>query len=62
MPRKACTPEFKAQLVALVRAGRTPESLAHETEPSAPSIRDGVAAAAGLAAESPSTRKKGSGS
>jgi transposase len=45
MPRKTYTPEFKAQLVALVRAGRTPESLAHEYEPSAPTIRDWVAAA-----------------
>lgn len=62
MPRKACTPVFKAQLVAPVRTGRTPESLAHETEPSAPSIRDGLAAAAGFAAESPSTRTMGSGS
>ena len=45
MPRKTYTSEFKAQLVALVRAGRTPESLAHEYEPSAPTIRDWVAAA-----------------
>lgn len=39
MPRKTYTPEFKAQLVALVRAGRSPESLAREYEPSAPTIR-----------------------
>jgi transposase len=93
MPRKTYTPEFKAQLVALVRSGRSPESLAREYEPSAPTIRDWVTssidvpvidkdarirelerklaiaeeereilkkAAAWFAAESASTRKKGS--
>jgi transposase len=32
-------PEFRRRLVELVRAGRTPESLAKEFEPSAPTIR-----------------------
>jgi transposase-like protein len=45
MPRKVYTPEFKAQLVALVRAGRMPESVAHEYEPSAPTIREWAAEA-----------------
>jgi transposase len=39
MPRKTYATEFKAQLVALVRQGRSAESLAKEYEPSAPTIR-----------------------
>ena len=35
-------PEFRAQLVALARAGRTPEQLAEEFEPSAQTIRNWV--------------------
>ena len=31
--------EFRCQMVELVRAGRTPEALAHEFEPSAQTIR-----------------------
>lgn len=46
MPRKTYTPEFRAHLVSLVKAGRTPESLAREFEPSAPTIRAWVEAAA----------------
>jgi hypothetical protein len=42
---KSYTAEFKAQLVALLRAGRTPESLAYEYEPSAPNVRDQAAEA-----------------
>jgi transposase len=38
-PPPAYAPEFRAQLVALVRAGRTPEELAREFEPSSQSIR-----------------------
>ena len=38
-------PEFREQLVALVRAGRTPEALAGEFEPSAQTIRNWVAQA-----------------
>ena len=37
--------EFREQLVALVRAGRSPEELAKEFEPSAQSIRSWVAQA-----------------
>lgn len=33
-------PEYRRRLVELVRAGRTPESLAKEFEPSAPAIRN----------------------
>jgi transposase len=36
------TPEFRAQMVALVEAGRTPEELSREFEPSAPAIRSWV--------------------
>jgi transposase len=36
-------PEFRRQMVALVRAGRTPEELAMEFEPTAQSIRNWVA-------------------
>jgi transposase len=38
-------PEFRRQMVELVRAGREPESLAREFEPSAQAIRNWVAAA-----------------
>jgi len=43
MPRRThppYPPEFRCRLVELVRAGRTPESLAREFEPSAPAIRN----------------------
>ena len=36
-------PEFRQQIVELVRAGRSPEELAREFEPSAPAIRNWVA-------------------
>lgn len=39
-------PEFRAQLVALHRAGRTPEALAKEFEPSEATIRTWIAQAA----------------
>ncbi|MGH8244590.1 MAG: transposase [Steroidobacteraceae bacterium] len=40
MPKRRSYPnEFRAQVVELVRAGRTPESLAKECEPSAQTIR-----------------------
>ena len=35
-------PEFRQQMVDLVRAGRTPEELAREFEPTAESIRNWV--------------------
>ena len=38
-PRKPYPPEFREQLVALVRAGRTPEDLAREFEPTVQSIQ-----------------------
>ena len=37
--RAAYPPEFRRQMVELVRAGRSPEELAREFEPTAPSIR-----------------------
>jgi transposase len=40
MAKRTYPPEFRQQLIALVRAGRTPESLAKEFEPSAPTIRN----------------------
>ena len=39
------TEEFKRQLVAMVRAGRSPEDLAHDFEPAAQTIRTWVAQA-----------------
>ncbi len=36
-------PEFRRQMAELVRAGRTPEELASEFEPTAQSIRNWVA-------------------
>jgi transposase len=45
MPRTTYTQEFRAHLVALVRTGRTPESLAREFEPSARTIRSWFEAA-----------------
>jgi transposase len=35
-------PEFRSRIIELVRAGRTPESLADEFEPTATSIRNWV--------------------
>lgn len=45
-PRRIYPPEFRRQLVELARTGRTPESLAKEFEPSAPTIRNWVTQAA----------------
>ena len=45
---KSCpppSPEFRRRMVELVRAGRTPEALAREFEPSAQAIRNWVAQA-----------------
>jgi transposase len=41
--RAAYPPEFRRQLVDLVRAGRSPEELAREFEPTAQSIRNWLA-------------------
>ena len=43
--RKPYPSEFREQLIALVRAGRTPEDLAREFEPTAQSISNWVAQA-----------------
>src|SRR3954451_15422727 len=43
--RPPYAPEFRRQIVELVRAGRTPEELAREFEPSSQAIRNWVAAA-----------------
>ena len=40
--RPPYTPEFRQQMVELVRAGRSPEELAQEFEPTAQSIRNWV--------------------
>jgi transposase len=47
MPRshKPYPPQFRQQMVELVRAGRTPEELSREFEPSAQSISNWVAPA-----------------
>jgi transposase len=47
MPRthKPYAPEFRQQMVELVRAGRTPEELSREFEPTAQSISNWVAQA-----------------
>lgn len=44
-PRPAYPPEFRRQLLELVRAGRTPDELAQEFEPSAQTIRNWMAQA-----------------
>ncbi len=43
--RPPYTREFRRQMVELVHAGRSPEKLAHEFEPTAQSIRNWVAQA-----------------
>jgi transposase len=40
--RPPYTPEFRGQMIELVRAGRSPEELANEFEPTAQSIRNWV--------------------
>ena len=40
--RKGYAPEYRRRMVELVRAGRSPEKLAEEFEPSANSIRNWV--------------------
>lgn len=40
--RPPYTPEFRQQMIELVRAGRTPEELAREFEPTAQTIRNWV--------------------
>ena len=43
--RPPYTPEFRRQIIELVRAGRSPEELAKEFEPTAQSMRNWVAQA-----------------
>ena len=43
--RPAYAPEFRQQMVELIRTGRTPRELAKEFEPSEPTIRSWVAQA-----------------
>jgi transposase len=47
MARKSApyTPEFRRQMIELVRSGRSPENLAKEFEPTAQAIRNWVAQA-----------------
>ena len=47
MARKSLpfTPEFRRQMIELVRSGRSPESLSKEFEPTAQTIRNWVAQA-----------------
>lgn len=45
MAKRTYPLEFRQQLIALVHAGRTPESLAKEFEPTAQTIRNWVAQA-----------------
>jgi transposase len=40
--RRPYAPEFRQQMIDLVRAGRTPEELSREFEPSAQAIRNWV--------------------
>jgi hypothetical protein len=47
--RAAYPSEFRRQMVELVRAGRSPEELAREFEPTAQSIRQPIRAAGALA-------------
>ena len=44
--RRKYTPEFRRQMIELVRSGRSPQSLAKEFEPTAQTIRNWVAQAA----------------
>ena len=41
--RRPYTPEFRQQIIELVRTGRSPDELAKEYEPSAQTIRNWVA-------------------
>lgn len=47
--RPPYSPEFRQQMIELVRSGRTPEDLAREFEPSAQAIRNWVQQSGGLA-------------
>lgn len=55
--RKPYPAEFREQMVALVRAGRSPEELSREFEPSAQSIINWVAQADRDETEKPTVRR-----
>src|SRR4051812_2989196 len=60
--RSAYPPEFRRQLVELVRTGRTPEELSREFEPTAQSIANWVKQAdrsAGKRTDGPTTAERG---
>jgi transposase len=42
IPRRTYPPEFRQQLIELVWAGRSPEELSREFEPSAQTVRNWV--------------------
>jgi transposase len=59
--RSAYPPEFRRQLVELVRSGRTPEELSREFEPTAQSITNWVKQAerdAGKRGDGPTTAER----
>jgi transposase len=59
--RSAYPPEFRRQLVELVRSGRTPEELSREFEPTAQSITNWVKQAerdAGRRTDGPTTAER----
>lgn len=61
MARRTYPPEFRRQLIELVQAGRSPESLAKEFEPRAQTIRHWVAQAerdAGRRSDGPTTAER----
>jgi transposase len=47
--RRPYSPEFRQQMLELVRAGRTPEELSREFEPSSQTIRNWVEQSGGAA-------------
>lgn len=47
--RPPYSPEFRQQMIELVRAGRTPEELSREFEPSSQTIRNWVQQSGGIA-------------
>ena len=58
---RAYPPEFRQQMIELVRAGRSPEELAREFEPSAQTIRNWAAQAdrdAGRRADGPTSAER----
>ncbi|HEY6554612.1 MAG TPA: transposase [Vicinamibacteria bacterium] len=55
--RPPYSPEFRQQMIELVRAGRTPEELSREFEPSAQAIRNWVRQTGGLASQPSAGRR-----